>query len=59
MEYRTLTRRPTHIVICAAASYLGDYFTGGIGSTLFVDEFELVYDSGDLTDEEAAKVNYR
>ena len=59
LEYRTLTRRPTHIVICAAASYLGDYFTGGIGSTLFVDEFELVYDCGDLTDEEAAKVNYR
>ena len=28
----------------ACASYLGDYFTGGVGSLLYVDEFEFVYD---------------
>lgn len=59
LEYRSLTRKPTYVVICAAASYLGDYFTGGIGSTLFVDEFSFVYDVADLTDAEADKVNYR
>ncbi|MBR5210954.1 MAG: DUF4493 domain-containing protein [Bacteroidales bacterium] len=58
VEYRD-DRTPTYIVVAAASSYLGDYFTGGDGSTLFVDEFELIYDIGDLTDEEAAKVNYR
>ncbi len=44
LEYRDLTRKPTYIVITACASKYGDYFTGGVGSTLFVDEFELVYD---------------
>ena len=59
LEYRTLTKKPKHIVICAAASYLGDYFTGGIGSTLYVDEFRLVYDIAELDDADASKVNYR
>jgi len=44
LEYRDKTRRPKYIVIACAASYLGDYFTGGVGSTLYVDEFEFVYE---------------
>ena len=47
LEYRDLTRKPKYIVITACASRYGDYFTGGVGSTLYVDEFELVYD-GDV-----------
>ena len=47
LEYRDMMRRPTYIVIVASASKYGDYFTGGVGSTLYVDEFELVYD-GDV-----------
>lgn len=43
-EYRDTERKPTYIVISACASYLGDYFTGGVGSTLYVDEFELIYE---------------
>lgn len=43
LEYRTKTRKPKYVVISACASYLGDYFTGGVGSTLYVDEFEFVY----------------
>lgn len=39
-----LERKPTYVVISACASYLGDYFTGGVGSLLYVDEFEFVYD---------------
>lgn len=35
---------PTHIIIVCSASKYGDYFTGGEGSTLYVDDFSLVYD---------------
>ena len=35
---------PTYAVVIACASYKGDYFTGGIGSVMYVDEFEFVYD---------------
>lgn len=43
LDYRDLTRTPKYIVISACASYLGDYFTGGVGSLMFIDEFEFVY----------------
>lgn len=36
--------KPTHIIIVCSASKYGDYMTGGEGSTLFLDDFELVYD---------------
>lgn len=57
LEYRDKTRTPKYIVISCCASYLGDYFTGGEGSKLVVDEFELVYDQPILeeTPEEATK----
>lgn len=42
LEYRTY-RKPKYVVVSCCASSLGDYFTGGVGSTLFVDEFELIY----------------
>lgn len=35
---------PTHILIVATASKYGDYFTGGAGSRLLIDNFELIYD---------------
>ncbi len=59
LEYRDLSRKPTYIVISACGSYLGDYFTGGEGSVLHVDEFSLEYDPANLTAEEREKVNYR
>lgn len=59
LEYNDTDRIPTHVVISACSSYLGDYFTGGEGSTLYLDEFSLVYDVANLTDEQAAKVRYR
>lgn len=43
LDYRDKTRKPKYAVIACAASYLGDYFTGGVGSTLHVDEFEFIY----------------
>ena len=45
-------RTPKYIVIVAAASRFGDYFTGGKGSVLKVDEFKLVYDPAELTENE-------
>ena len=47
LNYRDTKRVPTHIVIAASASKYGDFFTGGGGSTLYIDEFELVYDYDD------------
>ena len=44
IKYRDLTRKPTYILIVASASKYGDYFTGGKGSTLYIDEFELSFD---------------
>jgi hypothetical protein len=50
--YRDGSRIPKYIVIAAASSRYGDYFTGGRGSVLHIDEFEFVYDPDELTDEE-------
>ena len=52
LVYRDATRIPRYIVIAAASSRYGDYFTGGVGSVLCIDEFELVYDPAELTEEE-------
>ncbi len=51
LVYRN-NRIPKYIVIAGASSRYGDYFTGGVGSTLYLDEFELVYDPAELTDEQ-------
>jgi hypothetical protein len=51
LVYRSL-RTPKYIVIVAAASRYGDYFTGGKGSVLKVDEFKLVYNPAELTEEQ-------
>ena len=50
LDYRDMTRTPKYIVIVAAASKYGDYFTGGVGSVLYVDEFSLVYDPAELAE---------
>ncbi len=44
LEYRDTNRIPTYIVVVASASKYGDYFTGGDGSVLFIDDFSLEYD---------------
>lgn len=42
-----INTQPGFIIITCCSSYLGDYFTGGKGSTMWADEFELVYDPSD------------
>lgn len=43
LTYRAMNRTPKYIVVVASASKYGDYFIGGEGSTLWLDEMELVY----------------
>ena len=59
IQYRNTTKIPSMVVIAAAASRLGDYFTGGVGSVLYLDEFSLEYDAGNLTESERELVGYR
>ena len=44
INYKATNRRPKYILVTASASKYGDFFTGGNGSTLYIDDFELVYD---------------
>ena len=44
LKYKNLTEKPAYIIIVCSASKYGDYFTGGHGSTMYLDDFELVYD---------------
>lgn len=41
-DYRD-DRQPSYIIIVACSSLYGDFFTGAVGSTLYVDDFELMY----------------
>ena len=36
--------QPTHIIIVCSASKYGDYMSGADNSTLYVDDFSLIYD---------------
>lgn len=44
IKYTSTSRVPKYILLTASASSLGDYFTGGAGATLYLDDLELVYD---------------
>lgn len=45
LNYKTLERpSDMYIILVASSSKYGDYFTGGDGSVMYIDDFELVYD---------------
>lgn len=44
LTYRRTNEKPTYILIVASASKYGDFFTGGSGSTLWIDDFNLEWD---------------
>lgn len=44
LEWRRPDGIPKYAVVIACASYKGDFFTGGVGSIMYVDEFEFIYD---------------
>ena len=43
LVYHTLTSKPTHLLMVFSSSRYGDYFHGGTGSTLYLDDFSLEY----------------
>lgn len=44
LDYKSTSRKPKYILIVCSASKYGDYFTGGNGAILDIDDFELLYD---------------
>lgn len=44
LDYRSTSREPRYLLITASASKYGDYFTGGNGAVLYLDDLELLYD---------------
>lgn len=44
LQYRAQDRTPKYILVVCSSSRYGDFFTGGEGSTLFVDNMKLIYD---------------
>lgn len=44
LDYRAVYRKPKYILVVASSSKYGDYFLGGDGSTLYLDNFRLEYD---------------
>lgn len=44
LVYRSTSREPKYIQITVSSSKYGDYFVGGTGSLLYVDQFSLEYD---------------
>lgn len=44
LEYTATNRQPKYLIICSSASKYGDYFVGGNGAVLCLDNFELLYD---------------
>ena len=44
LKYKDSAVKPSYLQITCAASKYGDYFTGGAGAVLYVDEFSFDYD---------------
>lgn len=44
LEYRATNRVPNYIIVVGSASKYGDFFTGGDGSILWLDNLSLEYD---------------
>ena len=43
LKYKSLDKKPTHIIIVCSASKYGDYFTGSTKSVMYLDDMELIY----------------
>lgn len=44
LKYKNTELAPTHIQVVATSSKYGDYFTGGVGSALSLDNIKLIYE---------------
>ena len=43
LDWKNLSKKPSYIMLTASASKGGDYFAGGRGSVMYLDDLELVY----------------
>ena len=43
LKYKNITDKPAYLIIVCSSSKYGEYFTGGKGSCLHLDDFELLY----------------
>lgn len=43
LNWKDCSKKPSYIIMVASASRYGDYFTGGNGSVMYLDDLELVY----------------
>lgn len=43
IEYKSMDKVPSNIIVTCAASAYGDYFAGSSNSVMWVDDFELLY----------------
>ena len=48
LDYRATDRIPARIILVASASRYGDYFEGSTGSTMWLDDLELIYEESEL-----------
>ncbi|MDE6543606.1 MAG: PCMD domain-containing protein, partial [Muribaculaceae bacterium] len=44
LKYKSTSRIPSYILCVSSSSKYGDYFTGGRGSVLYIDDLSLLYD---------------
>ncbi|MCM1066284.1 MAG: PCMD domain-containing protein [Muribaculaceae bacterium] len=44
LKYKSTSRVPKYILLTASSSKYGDYFTGGAGAVLYLDDYHLEYD---------------
>lgn len=44
LKYKATNRKPKYLLVVCAGSKYGDYFTGGTGTVLYVDDLSLSYD---------------
>lgn len=44
LDYKATDRKPRYLIVVCAGSKYGDYFTGGTGTVLYVDDLSLDYD---------------
>ncbi len=43
LKYRD-NRKPKHVIVVACSSKYADYFTGAVGSVMYIDEFEFLFE---------------
>ncbi len=49
LKYKSLTTKPSYLIIVCSSSKYGDYFTGSTSSLMYIDDMELIYGDDPMT----------